>query len=51
LILDATLSRDLSVVIGGTMLSAVFMVGGNLVADVMLLASDPRIRIEDADAH
>jgi len=51
LILDATLSRDLSLVIGGTMLSAVFMVGGNLVADVMLLATDPRIRIEEADAH
>jgi peptide/nickel transport system permease protein len=51
LILDATLSRDLSVVIGGTMLSAVFMVGGNLVADVMLLATDPRIRNEEADAH
>jgi peptide/nickel transport system permease protein len=51
LILDATLSRDLAVVIGGTMLSAFFMVGGNLVADVMLLAADPRIRIEEADAH
>jgi len=51
LILDATLSRDLAVVIGGTMLSAVFMVGGNLVADLMLLAADPRIRIEKADAH
>jgi peptide/nickel transport system permease protein len=51
LILDATLSRDLAVVIGGTMVSAVFMVGGNLVADMMLLAADPRIRVEEADAH
>jgi peptide/nickel transport system permease protein len=51
LILDATLSRDLAVVIGGTMLSAMFMVGGNLVADVMLLAADPRIRIGEADAN
>jgi peptide/nickel transport system permease protein len=44
LILDATLSRDLYLVIGGIMLSAVFMMIGNLVADLLLLASDPRIR-------
>jgi peptide/nickel transport system permease protein len=44
LILDATLSRDFYLVIGGIMFSALFMVGGNLIADVMLLASDPRIR-------
>jgi peptide/nickel transport system permease protein len=51
LILEATLSRDLYVVIGGIMFSALFMVGGNLVADVMLLAVDPRIRREGSDAH
>jgi peptide/nickel transport system permease protein len=50
LILDATLSRDLYLVIGAVMLSAVFMVAGNLVADMLLLASDPRIRAGDADA-
>jgi peptide/nickel transport system permease protein len=47
LILEATLSRDLYLVIGGIMLSAVFMVGGNFVADVMLLALDPRIRTQE----
>jgi peptide/nickel transport system permease protein len=46
LILEATLSRDLYLVIGGIMFSALFMVGGNLVADVMLLTLDPRIRRE-----
>ena len=51
LILDATLSRDFYLVIGGIMLSALFMVGGNLIADVMLLACDPRIRTGAADAH
>jgi peptide/nickel transport system permease protein len=51
LILEATLSRDLYLVIGGIMFSALFMVGGNLVADIMLLAFDPRIRREGADAH
>jgi peptide/nickel transport system permease protein len=44
LILEATLSRDLCVVVGGAMLSALLMIGGNFVADLMLLASDPRIR-------
>ena len=50
LILDATLARDFYLVIGGIMLSAVFMVGGNLVADIMLLACDPRIRTGASDA-
>ena len=38
------------IVIGGIMLSALFMVGGNLIADIMLLACDPRIRTGAADA-
>ena len=51
LILDSTLSRDFYLVIGGIMLSALFMVGGNLVADIMLLACDPRIRTGALDAR
>ena len=51
LILEATLSRDLYLVIGGIMFSALFMVGGNFVADLMLLASDPRIRAGEPGAH
>ena len=51
LIVEATLSRDLYVVIGAVMLSAVFMVVGNFVADMLLLASDPRIRTGEADAN
>lgn len=43
LILDATLSRDLYLVMGSIMLSAVFLVGGNFVADLMLITCDPRI--------
>jgi peptide/nickel transport system permease protein len=50
LILEATLSRDLYLVIGGIMLSALFMVGGNLVADVLLFTVDPRIRKAGTDA-
>jgi len=44
LVLDATLSRDLYVVMGGIMFSALFMAGGNLVADILLMLCDPRIR-------
>jgi peptide/nickel transport system permease protein len=51
LLLEATLSRDLYLVIGGIMFSALFMIGGNLIADIMLLAFDPRIRKEGSDAN
>ena len=51
LILDATLSRDMYLVIGGVMFSAVFMVLGNFIADLLLLAADPRIRTGERDAN
>jgi peptide/nickel transport system permease protein len=51
LMLEATLSRDLYLVIGGIMFSSLFTLGGGLVADIMLLASDPRIRREGSDAQ
>ncbi|HTQ61455.1 MAG TPA: ABC transporter permease [Candidatus Solibacter sp.] len=44
LLLEAILARDLYVVIGGVLLSMVFLVGGNLFADVFLYWADPRIR-------
>jgi ABC-type dipeptide/oligopeptide/nickel transport system permease component len=34
------------VVAGTVMVAAVFLIGGNLLADLLLFASDPRIRIE-----
>ena len=44
LLLEAILARDLFVVIGAVMLSTLFLIGGNLLADVLLYAFDPRIR-------
>jgi peptide/nickel transport system permease protein len=44
LLLDAILARDIYVVIGAIMLSALFLVGGMFVADLLLFAADPRIR-------
>lgn len=44
LLLEAILARDLHVVVGATLLSCCFLVAGNLVADLLLYAADPRIR-------
>jgi peptide/nickel transport system permease protein len=44
LLLEAILARDLYVVIGGVLLSMIFLVAGNLLADVLLYWADPRIR-------
>jgi len=43
-LLEAILARDLYVVIGGVLLSTLFLVGGNLAADLLLYWADPRIR-------
>jgi peptide/nickel transport system permease protein len=44
LLLEAIFSRDVYVVIGATMMSALFLVVGNFLADLLLYATDPRIR-------
>ena len=44
LLLEAILARDLYLVIGGVMLSAIFLVTGNFIADLLLYWADPRIR-------
>lgn len=46
LLLEASMSRDLYVVIGVVMASTLFMIFGNLLADVMLVVVDPRVRAE-----
>ncbi|HXJ06238.1 MAG TPA: ABC transporter permease [Candidatus Acidoferrum sp.] len=46
LLLEAILARDLYVVIGCVLLSMLFLVAGNLFADVLLYWADPRIRTE-----
>jgi len=50
LLLEATLARDLYLVIGGIIFSALFLLAGNFIADLLLLASDPRIRTGSVDA-
>jgi peptide/nickel transport system permease protein len=45
-LLEAIMARDLYVVIGGVLLSTLFLVTGNFLADVLLYWVDPRIRVE-----
>jgi peptide/nickel transport system permease protein len=45
-LLEAILARDLYVVIGGVLLSTLFLVAGNFLADLLLYWVDPRIRTE-----
>lgn len=44
LLVEALLARDVHVVLGASMLATVFLIGGNLLADLTLFAVDPRIR-------
>jgi peptide/nickel transport system permease protein len=45
LFLDAIMARDFALVLGVVMISALFLVAGNLVADLILYRMDPRIRV------
>jgi len=46
LLLEASMARDFYVVVGVVMASTLFMILGNLLADVMLMLVDPRVRAE-----
>ncbi|HXS98472.1 MAG TPA: ABC transporter permease [Candidatus Limnocylindrales bacterium] len=45
LFLDAIMARDFAIVLAVVMLSTVFLIAGNLVADLLLYRFDPRIRV------
>jgi peptide/nickel transport system permease protein len=46
LLLEASVSRDIYVVVGAVMASTLFMITGSFLADVMLVVVDPRVRVE-----
>lgn len=50
LILEATLARDLDMVVAAAMMAAAMMILGSFAADLLLLAVDPRIRTGSPDA-
>jgi peptide/nickel transport system permease protein len=45
LLVEAIMARDIAVVLGVILLSAAFLVTGNLVSDLLLYRLDPRIRV------
>lgn len=45
LLVDAIMARDVAVVLAVVMLSAAFLIAGNLAADLLLYRLDPRIRV------
>lgn len=47
LILQAVMTQDLYLVMASLMMGAIMLIIGNLLADLMLKAVDPRIRLED----
>ena len=46
LLVDSILKRDIAVVLGAVLLSAAFLIAGNLAADLLLYRVDPRIRVK-----
>lgn len=49
LILQAVLAQDLYLVMASLMMGAVMLIIGNLLADLLLKAADPRIKLDDAN--
>jgi len=45
LLLEAATARDIYVVVGAVMASAFFMIAGSILADILLVVADPRIRL------
>jgi len=46
LLLESIFSRDVHVVIGATLVSALFLITGNLISDLLLYVADPRLRVK-----
>ncbi|HET9183192.1 MAG TPA: ABC transporter permease [Candidatus Angelobacter sp.] len=45
MVLEAILARDMFLVVGAVLLSTIFLIAGNFIADILLYVFDPRIRI------
>jgi peptide/nickel transport system permease protein len=48
LLIEAVAARDLHLVVGAVMCSTALLIAGNLVADALLYAADPRLRARQA---
>ena len=45
-VVEALIKKDLYLVMAAVMMSSVLLIVGNLIADLLLAWSDPRIRLE-----
>ena len=46
LILEAVLKSDINLVMASLMMGAIMLVAGNMIADILLIITDPRIRVK-----
>ena len=46
LILEAVLKSDINLVMASLMMGAIMLIAGNLIADILLIITDPRIRVK-----
>jgi ABC transporter, permease protein len=46
LILEAVLKSDINLVMASLMMGAIMLILGNLIADILLIITDPRIRVK-----
>ena len=46
LILEAVLRSDINLVMASLMMGAIMLILGNLIADILLIITDPRIRVK-----
>ena len=44
LILEAVMKSDINLVMASLMMGAIMLIAGNLIADILLVITDPRIR-------
>ena len=50
LILEAVLKTDINLVMASLMMGAIMLIAGNLIADILLILTDPRIRVKGGAA-
>ncbi len=50
LILEAVLKSDINLVMASLMMGAIMLIAGNLIADILLILTDPRIRVKGGAA-
>ena len=46
LILEAVMKSDINLVMASLMMGAIMLIVGNLIADILLIVTDPRIRVK-----